>query len=261
LYREHGDPNFIATTVANLSEVLIAQGDHIQARLLAEEGLALSREQGNRLTSAFSLIMLGKAATAQGALARAAAYFEESLALFQVVHFKRGVAEALEKLALVACTAGAGLRAARLLAVAEELREASHTPLPPADRASYERTIATVQAMLGSAAFAAAWSAGRAMTPEEAIATPDSVTAFDDSAAAPQPAAQPAPRPSYPAGLTEREVEVLRLLAQGLSYAEIAERLVISPRTVNRHLTTIYGKLDVTSRHAATQLAIQYQLI
>ncbi|MDQ5854360.1 MAG: LuxR C-terminal-related transcriptional regulator, partial [Chloroflexota bacterium] len=65
---------------------------------------------------------------------------------------------------------------------------------------------------------------------------------------------------TYPAGLTEREVEVLRLLTQGLSYDEIANRLIISPRTVNRHLTSIYSKLDVTSRHAATRWAIEQGL-
>ena len=56
---------------------------------------------------------------------------------------------------------------------------------------------------------------------------------------------------SYPASMTVREVALLRPLAQGLTYAQIAERLVISTRTVNYHLLAIYGKLDVTSRHAA----------
>ena len=48
-------------------------------------------------------------------------------------------------------------------------------------------------------------------------------------------------------GLTAREVVVLRLLAQGLTDAQIAETLVISTRTVNAHLRSIYSKLDVTS--------------
>ena len=99
------------------------------------------------------------------------------------------------------------------------------------------------------------------MTLEQAIAyalePPPEVTP-------PTPSSDTPPIPSintYPAGLTEREVAVLRLLAQGLSYAEIAAQLVISPRTVNRHLTAIYSKLDVTSRHAATRFAIDHQLV
>jgi DNA-binding NarL/FixJ family response regulator len=61
--------------------------------------------------------------------------------------------------------------------------------------------------------------------------------------------------------LTPREVEVLRLLAHGLTYDQIAEQLFISPHTVNRHLTAIYTKLNVTSRHAATRLALDHHLV
>jgi DNA-binding CsgD family transcriptional regulator len=52
-------------------------------------------------------------------------------------------------------------------------------------------------------------------------------------------------------------VEVLRLLAQGLTDAQIAEQLTISPRTVNTHLTAIYGKIRVSSRSAATRYALE----
>ena len=61
--------------------------------------------------------------------------------------------------------------------------------------------------------------------------------------------------------LTAREVEVLRLVAQGLTDAQVAERLVISRRTVNWYLTTIYGKIGVSSRAAATRYAIEHQLV
>jgi DNA-binding NarL/FixJ family response regulator len=66
--------------------------------------------------------------------------------------------------------------------------------------------------------------------------------------------------PPYPDDLTSREVEVLRLLAQGLTDAQIAEQLIISSRTVNTHLTSIYGKIQVSSRSAATRYAIVHQL-
>jgi DNA-binding NarL/FixJ family response regulator len=58
--------------------------------------------------------------------------------------------------------------------------------------------------------------------------------------------------------LTVRESEVLRLLAEGKTNRQIAERLVISPRTVNTHLTSLYQKLGVTSRTAATRFAIEH---
>lgn len=61
-------------------------------------------------------------------------------------------------------------------------------------------------------------------------------------------------------GLTPRELDVLRLVAQGLTDAEVAERLFLSPRTVGSHLTSIYGKLDVSSRSAATRIAVEHGL-
>ena len=61
-------------------------------------------------------------------------------------------------------------------------------------------------------------------------------------------------------GLTEREIEVLRSVAQGLTDAQVAERLVISPRTVHSHLNSIYSKLGISSRSAATRYAIEHDL-
>jgi DNA-binding CsgD family transcriptional regulator len=64
-----------------------------------------------------------------------------------------------------------------------------------------------------------------------------------------------------PAGLTPREVDVLRLLARGLSNKEIAERLVISPKTVANHAEHIYAKIDASSRAAAGLFAMQQGLL
>jgi DNA-binding CsgD family transcriptional regulator len=68
------------------------------------------------------------------------------------------------------------------------------------------------------------------------------------------------PTLAHPAGLTQREVEVLSLVAGGLTNAEVGERLSISERTVAQHLRTIYGKLDVSSRVGATRFAIAHNL-
>ena len=68
------------------------------------------------------------------------------------------------------------------------------------------------------------------------------------------------PRASSPAGLTVREVEVLRLVAEGLTDAQAAERLSLSPRTVSQHLRSIYNKLGVSTRGAATRFALDHRL-
>ena len=69
------------------------------------------------------------------------------------------------------------------------------------------------------------------------------------------------PAVAYPAGLTAREVEVLRLLAQGMTNLQIAKRLILSIYTVNAHVRSIYTKLDVNSRSSVTRYAIEQHLL
>jgi DNA-binding NarL/FixJ family response regulator len=84
--------------------------------------------------------------------------------------------------------------------------------------------------------------------------------AFDDPTPA-APVASEGHADEYPAGLTSREVDVLRLVALGLSDADVAGRLVLSVRTVNAHLRSIYRKLGVSSRVAAREFAQENGLI
>jgi HD-GYP domain-containing protein (c-di-GMP phosphodiesterase class II) len=67
--------------------------------------------------------------------------------------------------------------------------------------------------------------------------------------------------PTRPAGLTDREVEVLRLLSRGASNREVAARLVISPKTVGRHVENLYRKIGVRSRAAAAVFAMEHGLL
>ncbi len=64
-----------------------------------------------------------------------------------------------------------------------------------------------------------------------------------------------------PRGLTSRELDVLRLVSEGLTDATIAERLFISPRTVGQHLRSTYAKLGVSTRSAATRFAVEHRLV
>ena len=66
---------------------------------------------------------------------------------------------------------------------------------------------------------------------------------------------------TYPMGVTAREVDVLRLVAEGLTDAQVAEKLVLSPRTISSHLRSIYNKLGVNSRAAATRFAFENHLV
>ncbi len=101
------------------------------------------------------------------------------------------------------------------------------------------------------------------MTAEHALATPGQVAlpegAKSASHAAPSSRIIP-PTPTYPDGLTAREVEVLRLVAQGLTNAQIAEHLIISPTTVNAHMRSLYSKVAVNTRIALMRYATEHHL-
>ena len=71
----------------------------------------------------------------------------------------------------------------------------------------------------------------------------------------------PIPTPALPGGLTRREAEVLRLIATGSSNREIANELVLSVRTVERHITNIYRKIDARRRADAVTYALRHQVI
>jgi LuxR family transcriptional regulator, maltose regulon positive regulatory protein len=107
---------------------------------------------------------------------------------------------------------------------------------------------------------AAALAEGQTMTPEQALAAQEQ-TMVSASGSTGQSTSPIKSQATYSDGLTAREVQVLRLLAAGLTDAQIAEQLVISPRTVNSHLKAIYSKLGVSSRSAATRYAMEHQLV
>ena len=137
--------------------------------------------------------------------------------------------------------------AARLLGAAVAAREALGHTIPSIHVAIQDAALVAARETLGQRVFSAAFEEGRGMTLAQALAT------------LPPP---PAPRePVDPAGLTARELEVLGLVAEGSSDAEIAEALVVSRRTVHAHLRSIYRKIDVGSRSRATRYALDHKLV
>ncbi len=221
----------------------------------------LCREIGDRHGMIHSLSLLAQVTATQGDSVAARAFYEESLAKAKEGDYMHHIVSGLEGLASVVAAQGELTRAARLWGAATSLRETIGTPLPPVERASYEQAVAATRAHLGQQAFSKAWAQGRSMTPEQALASPAEET-MPQAAPVSQPATSPMKStPTYPEGLTVREMEVLHLLAQGLTSAQIAERLVIGLVTVNAHVRSIYSKLGVTSRAAATRYALEHQLL
>ena len=295
LWRGLGDRGGIATALYYLARVVLAQGDYAAARAPAEESLALRRALNDRWGMAVSLNFLGEVARAQGDYAAAGPPYEEGLELFRAVGDTRGVAIAthnlgivareqgdheraaalhhvalalfrelgdkeqiacsLIKLAHLALLQGDSERAARLSGAVDAQREAIGAALLPDERADHVQTVSTVRSKQGEAAFSAAWAAGRAMSPDQAI---DYALGTDPAASIVRVEPSARRRPDL---LTPREAEVAALVAQGRTNRQIAERLVISERTADNHVTNILNRLGLDNRAQVAVWAAEHGLL
>jgi predicted ATPase/DNA-binding CsgD family transcriptional regulator len=256
-----GDRTWIAHGSVVAALITLSEGQTAMAYDLAQESLAIYREMDDKWYIAALLHILALVEVQRSDLRAARSCYVESLALAQELGEKWLIPFNLEGLAGVLATQGHLRWAAQLWGAAEVLREGTAFPLPPVVRPIYEQAVTTARTQLGEPAFAGAWQEGRMMTPEQALAAQVAATIPPPTPAGSLPTPLTKTSLTSPTGLTAREVEVLRLVAQGLSDAQVAEQLVISPRTVNWHLTSIYSKIQVSSRSAATRYAIAHHLV
>jgi predicted ATPase/DNA-binding CsgD family transcriptional regulator/Tfp pilus assembly protein PilF len=241
----------------------LLQGDPERATVLIEEAVELARERRRGFMGLLSrpLDNLGWAALLGGELGRAQAQFGENLILSKERGDKGTLLMSLEGLACVAGAEGEAVRAARLFGAAEALMEAMRYRLVPQERAVLEPYRASVRSRLGEAAWEEALAEGGALGLDRAIeyALSNEKPSKRLSPTRSQPPISSTPE--HPGGLSPREVEVLELVAEGLTNAQVAQRLFLSPRTIQRHLNSIYHKLGVSSRTAATRFAIEHGLL
>ncbi|MGH3089862.1 MAG: helix-turn-helix transcriptional regulator [Rubrobacteraceae bacterium] len=243
------EPRMGAHLILYLGMAALMRRERERAVALIEESLVAFRGVEDLQGAAMCLTILGVAALASGDHERAAELLREDLRLLRKLRDKVGISQGLLGMAGVYGLRGEPIRAARLWGAEEALRENSALSIPSSFRAYYDYAgrVAASRGGTDEEGFAAAWSEGRAMTPDQAIEyaleTPGAVS------------------PPYPAGLTAREVEVLRLVAEGQTSARVAAKLFISTRTVSAHLTSIYKKLGLRSRAAATRFAVDNDLV
>jgi predicted ATPase/DNA-binding CsgD family transcriptional regulator/tRNA A-37 threonylcarbamoyl transferase component Bud32 len=266
--RAFGHPWGVAIALRLLGVLALQQGALSQAEAFLAESARLASEVGERRVVTYSRLQLATLAMMRGEFGTARQWYEEGLATALDMGLTNYIASGLKGLGCVAAAQGLPTWAALLWGTAEPLHESLSEAIPQTGgylvaipQTLYDRMVAEVRRQLGEAAFTAASARGRSMTPEQALAA-QGTAEMPLSAPTKPPSPPPAKTSStYPSGLNAREVEVLRLVAQGLTDAQVADQLVISLRTVNFHLISIYSKLGVSSRAAATRYATEQHLL
>jgi len=261
LCKELGARDSIASCLCYSGMVALHQGSMVAARSLLEESVALNREIGNRRALGQSSCGLASALILQGDLAAARALYEENLYLATEVDAKPVMVSALEGMAAAVAAQQERAAAAQLWGAAAALRDLMGMPMPPIEYAAYNRSVTSARIRLGKQTFTTAWARGRTRVQEQIVSIAEPITALTPSVAW-LPLLPPMRSfPPQANELTKRESEVLHLLATGLTSAQIAEYLTISVLTVNSHIRSIYSKLGVTSRSAATRAALEQKLV
>jgi non-specific serine/threonine protein kinase len=274
-----------STTLGNLGNIAVARGDMERAESYFNEAIARQRALGyapgtSHVAASHPLAGLGDVARAKGDHATALALYQDATRLAYRFQDTRAIAYALSGVAGTLAAAGRWEQAARLFGAAERFHEQAGLPfnletmdrqralgLPepwlragesfgsgqPLRDALKHRVTVKLKQLPDAEAAAWLWADGRSLPIEAAVA---------EAADACLPA-EPAPPADAgrAAGLTPRELDVLRLLAEGLSNREIGEALFISPETARRHATSIYAKLGVTTRTAAAAFAHRHGLV
>jgi len=256
---ELGFKEGVADTLHTLGFLRERQGDFARATERYEEALSVARLTGFVGGTACALLGLGTVAHLQGDPRRALPLVQQGVIFSHEMQDLLALLLCFERIALIVNPVQPQ-RAARLLGAADHIRKTLGNEAGGFYRAVLDGGIAEARAALGEPAFAAAWEEGKALPFADALAE---VAAIDPAIfAEPLPATgEPTSTTSARHGLSSRELEVLRLLAEGQSNAEIAEALFVGVRTVRAHVASILLKLGVSTRTAAAAYAIRHGLV
>jgi predicted ATPase/DNA-binding CsgD family transcriptional regulator len=295
IWAELDDAAGVAASQDYLGFAAWLAGDAVRAVDLCGQAVAAFRAAGLRQETAAALINQGVAAHLSGDSQRGAALLQASLEIATQLGYQEGIAWALHELAVIiadddpAATTdmlaesleihvGLGDRwrmasvvettaelvvaptdpplAAMLLGATAGLRNGLGTPIPPAERPAHDRCVRMLREAMGPGRFRSAWQQGELMQLAELVdlALRAIKTVQDSSPWAPG-ADRPSAGQAGEHGLTERELEVLRLLSQGRTNREIGAELLISTGTAGVHVSNILRKLGVSSRVQAAGVA------
>jgi non-specific serine/threonine protein kinase len=233
----------VSLALTGLGDVEYWAGNLDESDRLLREGLA-AMDAPPTWYGGLARIRLGSIARRRGRFEESLMDGREGLSLAARLGGAPEVAHGLEELAASEHCLGNAARAASMLGAASALRETTTTPAAKADHEETSRLTLEVRGALSEGAFTRAWVEGRGWSRRQAV----------DFALDPGRAPS---SPLQPLGaLTAREVEVAQLVAKGMTNAQIADRLVISPATARTHVERIRSKLGVRSRVSIARVLV-----
>jgi predicted ATPase/DNA-binding CsgD family transcriptional regulator len=233
----------VAQSLPGLGAALIALGRLDQARDVLDRALAVARRLDMPRVLADALEQQGHLAAAADDADRAIDCHQEALAV-RVEHGLRTFSvDSLEALAALAARAAPTPEAVRFLAAGDQARASMTYPRDPARRRAHQATVAGLRAALGDRTFRQAWAEGARLRLDEAVAYVRRSRG-----------ARRRPAMGW-ASLTPTELDVVRLVVDGLSNPEVGKHLFMSRGTVKTHLSHVYAKLGVANRTELATLA------
>jgi predicted ATPase/DNA-binding CsgD family transcriptional regulator len=246
-FRALGDQYSEGIALRTLGTIARAQGDLAESTHRFDEALAIARKSGDCRGQVLCICNLAQSARLGGELEHAAALYREGLRLAHRLGVRESIFGSLAGIGGLAVERREFEPAARLLGTTAALIDRLGPPLQPAAQTQFDHDVAAVRSALSEDAFSQAWSCDRSLTLDMAVAQ-----VLDEADAV-------LSSPSH--GLSDRELDVMRLLVRGMTDREIATALCISPGTAMTHVKRIRGKLGVHCRGAAVAFALRHGLV
>ncbi|MGD2157027.1 MAG: tetratricopeptide repeat protein [Anaerolineales bacterium] len=292
-FKELGSRHDMVLARALLGSTMVFQGEFEDAKSLLQDTLALAQEIDHERAKMVCLINLGIIVITEGQTSQGEELWQQGFDIIRKHRLVRALPDMFMLLAWIKLIHANPLDAIELLSTAAAFSHSFDSVIHPVFAPFFEQTLCQARVQLDEVLFSQTWVKGPKVFFETA---PDEFHAayMDKIEAAPLPPLAEPPRESddlnpgqavilekmsqlvknnqteqHPTreakksldDLTPRELEVLRWVAKGLTDVQVAENLVISPRTVHGHLRSIYAKLGVNSRTAAARYAIEKDLI
>lgn len=249
--RATNDPFRIAVSFYFLGNLAFCQHKYVEARTQYEQGVRLLRQLNVTRDLTGPLQNLGHTCLLLGEVTRAKLLFQESMTIHQIDQNRLGMVECLLGFAALAIVHNVPAAGTRLLSAAEAIDWRRAKSSWAVTRKIFDHYLAQARRSLPEADFQAEVDAGKALSLPEAVVYAQNLPFLTN----PVPA-----RSEKSDDLTEREREVLVLIAMGKSNSEIAEQLVLSKRTVEKHIANIFAKLGLTHRAQIMRWAVDQGL-